>query len=143
MWRALLGLTFGLLAAGAGWFFLSAYFGSEHTIYDCNGQLSSKSAGSRSAAVASMDLEHFYWFTMRIGEIAGMADIELPEPPLFQILYAFRQGEHHLNLHQIPASGEQRGTYAGGFSQLSRSLVVQLSDDLVFDGRCLPRPDGR
>lgn len=146
MWRTVLSifarLVLGavvLVAGAVGWFFLSASAGSYHTIFDCRGALQSRTANTEIAADAYVDLEQFHWFKMKVGDIAGMAKVEMIEPPLFNILYVFQSGDNHLNLHHIPNSGEDKGKYAGGFSLLSRSLVVEVAGGHVFDGRCLAR----
>ena len=36
--------------------------------------------GRAPPAIAPIDLEEFYWFTMRMGEIGGTAEIELSKP---------------------------------------------------------------
>lgn len=142
MWRTALSMLALVVLGVVGWFFLSGSFGSYHTIYDCSGKLQS-TAGNSAAASAFVDLEQFHWFKMKVGDIAGIAEVEMVDPPLFDILYVFKQSDNHLNLHQIPRANEDRGEYAGGFSSLSRSLVVELADGLVFDGLCSVRDDGR
>jgi hypothetical protein len=135
-----LGLLVVIVLIGVAFHIVDRNYGYYSEIYECFGTMIRKS-GRQTPITLFARMTKYRWWRVT-GDVAGALRLEIPvgstvapgtDP------FAFKREGSYLNLHPWPKAGETvdlASSQKGQFSTISDTLVLNISDDEQFQGRC-------